>query len=169
MLLTNISRQPSINYLLSHPSLASLQLTKFGNMGNEVADYYINFLKVLSRKITANNLQVFFNKRYASFPILSQTVRFFNHPENLVRTTSRNILLTIAKLKDKRIDDFMSGFPFVCYYIHECNFLKEYWAIVDTILHSEGDNKYELDHLDTLIQDHEEILIFIDDLLGLGQ
>lgn len=136
MLLTNISRQPSINYLLSHPSLASLQLTKFGNMGNEVADYYINFLKVLSRKITRNNLQVFFNKRYSSFPILSQTVRFFNHPENLVRTTSRNILLTIAKLKDKRIDNFMSGFPFVCYFIHECNFLKEYWAIVDNILHS---------------------------------
>jgi protein CLEC16A len=80
MLLTNISRQPSINYILSHPSLASLQLTKFGNMGNEVADYYINFLKVLSRKITVNNLQLFFNKRYSSFPILSQTVRFFNHP-----------------------------------------------------------------------------------------
>lgn len=169
MLLTNLSRQPSLNFLISHPSLANLQLTKFGNMNNEVADYYINFLKVLSRKITTNNLQVFFNKRYSSFPILSQTIRFFNHPENLVRTTCRNILLTIAKLKDSRVDSFMSGFPFVCYFIHQCNFLKEYWAIIDNIIHSEGDNDYELEHLDTLIQDHEEILIFVDDFLSLGQ
>jgi protein CLEC16A len=80
MLLTNLSRKPSVNYLLSHPSIASLQLTKFGNMGNEVADYYINFLKVLSRKITIDNIQLFFNKKYSSFPILSQTIRFFNHP-----------------------------------------------------------------------------------------
>lgn len=41
--------------------------------------------------------------------------------------------------------------------------------IVDAILHADEENGYELDHLDTLIQDHEEILIFIDDLLGLGQ
>lgn len=169
MLLTNLAKQPSVNFLLSHPSIASLQLTKFGNMGNEVADYYINFLKVLSRKINNANLQLFFNSRYSSFPILSQTIRFFNHPESLVRTTSRNILLTVAKLKDTRVDTFMSGFPFVCYFVHECNFLKEYWGIVDAILHSDEDNRYELDHLDTLIQDHEEILIFIDDMLGLGQ
>lgn len=63
----------------------------------------------------------------------------------------------------------MSGFPFVCYYIHECNFIKEYWTIIDAILHSQEDNKYELDNLDVLVQDHQEILIFIDDLLSLKQ
>ncbi len=34
ILLTNLARQPSVNYLLSHSSLANLQLIKFGNMGN---------------------------------------------------------------------------------------------------------------------------------------
>jgi len=48
--------------LLSHPCIAGLQLTKFGNMNNEVADYYINFLKVLSRKMTVQNLNLFFNR-----------------------------------------------------------------------------------------------------------
>jgi len=61
-LLTNFSRQPSINYLLSHSSIAGLQLTKFGNMGHEVADYYINFIKVLARKVSMANLYLFFNK-----------------------------------------------------------------------------------------------------------
>lgn len=63
----------------------------------------------------------------------------------------------------------MAGFPFVCYYVHECNFIKEYWIIMDAIIHSEEENRYELDNLDTLVQDHEEILIFIDDLLNLKQ
>lgn len=62
ILLSNLSRQPSLNYLLSHPVMGCLTLTKFGNMNNEIADYYINFLKVLSRKITAHNLHLFFNE-----------------------------------------------------------------------------------------------------------
>jgi len=61
-LLTNLGKQPAVNYLLSHPCIASLMLTKFGNMNNEVADYYINFLKVLSRKVTGQNLHIFFNR-----------------------------------------------------------------------------------------------------------
>jgi len=60
--LSNLARQPTLNYLLSHPCIAGLQLTKFGNMNNEVADYYINFLKVLSRKMTVQNLNLFFNR-----------------------------------------------------------------------------------------------------------
>lgn len=61
ILLSNLTRQPSVNFLLSHSVMGCLTLTKFGNMNNEIADYYINFLKVLSRKITAQNLHLFFN------------------------------------------------------------------------------------------------------------
>lgn len=62
MLLTNLSKQQTINYLLSHPCIITMQLTKFGNMGNEIAEYYINFLKGISRKITVNTVHIFFNK-----------------------------------------------------------------------------------------------------------
>jgi hypothetical protein len=34
MLLTNISKQQTLNYLLSHPCVISIELTKFGNMNN---------------------------------------------------------------------------------------------------------------------------------------
>jgi predicted transcriptional regulator len=62
ILLSNLTRQPSLNYLLSHGVTSCLTMAKFGNMNNEIADYYINFLKVLSRKITTHNLQLFFNE-----------------------------------------------------------------------------------------------------------
>lgn len=63
----------------------------------------------------------------------------------------------------------MANFPFATYYIHESNFLKEYWSIADRIIRDKEDNFYELAHLEQLFQDHEEILIFLDDLLNLEQ
>jgi len=39
-----------------------MELTKFGTMANELAEYYINFLKGLSRKIDINTIHIFFNK-----------------------------------------------------------------------------------------------------------
>lgn len=49
----------------------------------------------------------------------------------------------------------MANFPFATYYIHESNFLKEYWAIADRIIRDKEDNFYELAHLEQLFQDHE--------------
>ena len=49
-------------YHLSHPCILSMELTKFGTMANELAEYYINFLKGLSRKIDFNTIHIFFNK-----------------------------------------------------------------------------------------------------------
>ena len=37
------------------------------------------------------------------FPLLSQAVRFYNHKESMVRTSVRNITLTIFKGLDKKI------------------------------------------------------------------
>jgi hypothetical protein len=108
-------------------------------------------------------------QRYSTFLILSQTIRFFNHPESLVRTTCRNIILTFAKLKNPLVDKFMTNFPFVTYYVDERNFLKEYWVIIDKILRDKEDNQYELAHLENLFQDNEEVLIFIDDMINLNQ
>ena len=36
----------------------------------------------------------------------------------------------------------MTNFPFVTYYVHESNFLKEYWIIIDKILKDKEDNQY---------------------------
>ena len=61
-LLSNFKTPHSVNYLISHNVTAALLVSRFGNMGNEVADFYINFLKVLSRRLTKDNISLFFNK-----------------------------------------------------------------------------------------------------------
>ena len=83
-----------------------------------------------------------------------QTTRFYNHPEGLVRTTCRNIILTCIKLQDPKITKFTGGFPFCTYFIHECNFIKEYWHIIDNIIELDGDKQFELQNLESIMQDH---------------
>lgn len=63
-----------------------------------------------------------------------QTTRFYNHPESLVRTKTRSILLSVLRLDHEKVGKFAVGFPFVTYYLHECNLLKEYWNIISSIV-----------------------------------
>lgn len=62
MLWTNLTRKETINCLLSHPCILSLQNIKFVALDNEIAEYYINFLKGLSRKLDTNSFHLFMNK-----------------------------------------------------------------------------------------------------------
>lgn len=40
--------------------------------------------------------------------------------------------------------------------------------IVDRIVDSDGDNKYELQCLDSIVEDQEEILVFFDDFMRIN-
>jgi hypothetical protein len=75
--------------------------------------------------------------------------------------------------KLKCLRHYLTSFPFCVYYIHESNFIREYWKIIDMILEPEGgeesiyeNQRYEIENLDEIISDHEELLIFLDDLLA---
>lgn len=60
-LLSNINQKESVNYLLSHPCVISLQNIKFLSLDNEIAEYYINFLNTVSQKVDLSSLHIFFN------------------------------------------------------------------------------------------------------------
>jgi hypothetical protein len=61
-------------------------MTKFGTMANELAEYYINFLKGLSRKIDANTIHIFFNKVivFANIRDIPIFLLFFKQSDSLI-------------------------------------------------------------------------------------
>ena len=76
-------------------------------------------------------------------PLLAQSMRFYNHPESLVRNTSRSILLTIAKYSHSPTNNYLLSFPFSIYYVHLAAFLKEYFVAIDGIWRpTVEDNRY---------------------------
>jgi protein CLEC16A len=72
----------------------------------DIVDYYINFIKSLTMKIDAGQFKLYFNlviikissifKKYSYFPLIWQANKFYNHKDNLVSTTARNIILTLV-------------------------------------------------------------------------
>ena len=48
--------------------------------------YYISFLKTLSLKLDSSTVQFFFNSESLEFPLYTESIKFFNHQEGMVRT-----------------------------------------------------------------------------------
>ena len=78
-------------------------------------------------------------------------MRFFNHKDNLVRTSVRSITLTvfanssyliyfikvkiyIKKEKDPKLIQFLIRFPFVLYFVHLSCYMKDLWIKIDQII-----------------------------------
>jgi protein CLEC16A len=131
MLLFNINKPTNIYYLLSTNVINETVLWKFDFENDEVVEYYISFLKSLALKITTNPIEFFFNAKYSTFPLLAQAIRFYNHKECMVRTSVRNITLTIFKMKNPIIESYIVKFPFLTYYVHLACHLKDLWIKLD--------------------------------------
>lgn len=61
MLLQNIQKSTSINYILSHPAFNKIITADYNFLDDEIIAYYINLLKCVSIRIDETNLQLFFN------------------------------------------------------------------------------------------------------------
>lgn len=97
MLLYNLTKQTSINYLLSNNMINYFISYEFDLEDDEILDYFISFLKSLAVRLETNPIQLFYNQKHKSFPLISQAIKFFDHEENMVRTSVRNITLAVFK------------------------------------------------------------------------
>lgn len=61
--------------------------------------YYISFLKTLSLKLSDHTIHFFFNETTNDFPLYTEALKFFNHPEKMVRIAVRTITLNVFKGK----------------------------------------------------------------------
>lgn len=60
-LVSNLGRQ-SLQLLLASGSVLSFQLIKFGQVTQDVAEYYVNFLKAVSQKLDEELVHLLFNQ-----------------------------------------------------------------------------------------------------------
>ncbi|RYE83646.1 MAG: hypothetical protein EOO65_03590 [Methanosarcinales archaeon] len=70
---------------------------RFGE--EEVLAYWISFLKTLSLSANANTVQFFLtyapDGRDVGFPLYTQAIKYFTHPDSMVRTSVRTITLNV--------------------------------------------------------------------------
>ena len=82
----------------------------------EFLTYQVNFIKSLSLKLNIDCIEFFFDKNKNQFPILNKAFSLYNNKDAMIRSAVKNIFLTILKIKDEPLRQFMTAFPNNVYY-----------------------------------------------------
>lgn len=88
------------DYLLSNNHVNSIIVHKFDFSDEDVMGYYILFLKTLSLKLNPHTIHFFYNEHTNDFPLYTEAIKFFNHPESMVRIAVRTISLNVYKVEN---------------------------------------------------------------------
>ncbi|CAD8211096.1 unnamed protein product [Paramecium pentaurelia] len=128
MLFTNINK--NIIVLLSLPQLNEFIIFDYNLKKEEIPDYYINFIKIISNKLNANNINLFFNSKYCQFPLLLYSQNFYNSKDNLTRIYARHLLLHILKItKESKLSHilikYLQCYPFLQVLSNHVQFMKD--------------------------------------------
>ena len=107
----NIRSEISLYYILSNNHVNQLITHPFNFADEEVVAFYISFLKTLSLKLNPQTIQLFFNDRLNSLPLYEEAIKFFDHPEGMVRTAVRTITLNVYRIDDPVMRTFVTQGP----------------------------------------------------------
>lgn len=112
ILFENIRHETSLYYLLSNNHVNSIIMHKFDLSDEEVMAYYISFLKTLSFKLNPHTIHFFFNT--SDFPLYTEAIKYFNHPEKMVRIAVRILTLNVFKVDEKSMLKFITNQTVPC-------------------------------------------------------
>ncbi|CAD8174859.1 unnamed protein product [Paramecium pentaurelia] len=171
MIITNLQNPLNLNYVLSNPVLHEFINYNYDFNNPEIVDYYVNFLKTIAIRINRDNFYLYFNQRYCTFPLLWQAQKFINYPDQLVKNTIQNIVLSLSKLSTEpksekqtqsvifnqtkimiQFKHYLTSSPFIQVYI---KYIIQIQKLIESL---NIDSQDELDKL-------EDILMFFNDLI----
>ena len=93
---------------------------------DEFLNIQINFMKSLSLKFDNDNIFYFFNKDVNQFQMLTKSFSMYNNSDPMVRNVVKNILLSIMKIKNEDLENFLVAFPINIYYTNLVLNFKNY-------------------------------------------
>jgi len=125
ILLQNVDTVTKRYYILSHPFVNKLISFNFNFYDEELVDIYISFVKSLALTINEETIQFFFNARFNHFPLFLIAIKFYNHPETMVRNAVKIIAMTLFGMNSPKINALLQDLPFCSYFSHMASFFKE--------------------------------------------
>ena len=83
---------------------------------DEIITFQINFIKSLTLKIDKDTIHYFYDSNINLCPIITKAFSLYNHSDPLIKNVVKNILLTLIKIENKNLRDFLISFPINLYY-----------------------------------------------------
>ncbi|KAG8145840.1 putative Protein CLEC16A protein [Naja naja] len=156
----NILRQKSGRYvcvqLLQTLNILFENISHETSLYEEIMAYYISFLKTLSLKLNNHTVHFFYNEHTNDFALYTEAIKFFNHPESMVRIAVRTITLNVYKVDNQPMLHYIRDKTAVPY------FSNLVWFIGSHVI--ELDNCVQTDE-DDLVAEHLDHLHYLNDIL----
>ena len=89
-LMINIKNTVYLYYFFSKNLLNGIINKDYSKYDEDFLSYYINFLKSLSLRLDEVSVQLFYDERKNSFPIIENVIKLYNHRDSMIRNVVRN-------------------------------------------------------------------------------
>ena len=164
-IIINIQNQLFKYYIYSSKIIN--QIFILDNEGDEdFLIFQINFMKSFTLRINKEILYFFYFPNFSKFPILDKALSLYDYKDLMVRNTSRNIFLSILKINDNKLINFLTSFPICVYYPNLVLIIRNLICEISKIKIEE--NKKNVSEFQNKNDDIVEILYYISDILSLN-
>ncbi|XP_069066266.1 protein CLEC16A isoform X2 [Pleurodeles waltl] len=164
ILFENISHETSLYYLLSNNHVNSIIVHKFDFSDEEIMAYYISFLKTLSLKLNNHTVHFFYNEHTNDFALYTEAIKFFNHPESMVRIAVRTITLNVYKVDNQPMLHYIRDKTAVPYFSNLVWFIGSHVIELDTCVQTDEEHRNR-GKLSDLVAEHLDHLHYLNDIL----
>uniref|UniRef100_A0A3Q3K090 Uncharacterized protein n=1 Tax=Monopterus albus TaxID=43700 RepID=A0A3Q3K090_MONAL len=166
ILFENISHETSLYYLLSNNHVNSIIVHKFDFSDEEIMAYYISFLKTLSLKLNNHTVHFFYNEHTNDFALYTEAIKFFNHPESMVRIAVRTITLNVYKgeLDNQLMLHYIRDKTAVPYFSNLVWFIGSHVIELDKCVQTDEEHTNR-GKLSDLVAEHLDHLHYLNDIL----
>ncbi|KJH50836.1 hypothetical protein DICVIV_02986 [Dictyocaulus viviparus] len=167
ILFENIRHETSLYFLLSNNHVNSIITHNFDFANEEIMAYYISFLKTLSFKLNPSTIHFFFNEATDEFPLLTESLKFFDSTETMVRIAVRNIVLNIVRVDDAAMLRFVETTT-KAYLLELVDSLVAQSIELDTFVRSAENVIANRERLRDKVDDLVDLLHYIGELLDVA-
>ena len=162
-LMINIKSTTYLYYFFSKNLLNRIINKDYTKYDEEFLSYYINFLKSLSLRLDEVSVQLFYDEKKNSFPIIENVIKLYNHRDSMIRNVVRNIILNILKIKGVNLQEHFTELPSVSYLANLACHLRDICIKINNDVENKNCN-----NLQYLYDDLIDEATYIDDLLNLN-
>ncbi|MBN3291849.1 CL16A protein, partial [Polypterus senegalus] len=164
ILFENISHETSLYYLLSNNHVNSIIVHKFDFSDEEIMAYYISFLKTLSLRLNNHTVHFFYNEHTNDFALYTEAIKFFNHPESMVRIAVRTITLNVYKVNNQHMLHYVRDRTAAPYFSNLVWFIGSHVIELDTCVQTDEEHRNK-GKLSDLVAEHLDHLHYLNDIL----
>ncbi|OXB81783.1 UNVERIFIED_CONTAM: hypothetical protein H355_014980, partial [Colinus virginianus] len=184
ILFETITHEKSLYYLLSNNFVNSIIVHKFDFSDEDIVAYYISFLKTLSLKLNNHTVRFFYNKNSSKyvvpilvihdaffllqhkkdFPLYTEAIKFFNHPESMVRIAVRTITLNVYKVDNQPMRHYIRARTAVPYFSNLVGFIGSRMIELDNCVRTDEEHRNR-GKLSDLVAEHLDHLHYLNDIL----